>query len=168
MPVIQIGQLSCEAGAIVVATSASALCRVGLGDRLAAVKHDLVSRFGRVSFKTMAADQPVMRAVSRYLQGSLDALAGIRLDPVGTQFQQAVWSALVSVPPGRTVSYGELAAMAGRAGASRAVGNAVGRNPIPIFVPCHRVIRSDGSLGGFSSGLGFKRWLLAHEGISVS
>jgi methylated-DNA-[protein]-cysteine S-methyltransferase len=82
----------------------------------------------------------------------------------GTAFQRRVWRELAKVPFGATVSYGELARRVGRPGAARAVGQAVGANPIPILIPCHRVICSDGGLGGFSAGLEIKRWLLAHEG----
>jgi methylated-DNA-[protein]-cysteine S-methyltransferase len=87
----------------------------------------------------------------------------------GTQFQREVWAALRRIPYGSTRSYRELAAEAGRPGASRAVGQANARNPVPIIVPCHRVLASDGSLGGYmgdwgeGEGLAIKRWLLGHE-----
>ncbi len=84
--------------------------------------------------------------------------------PLGTPFQQQVWQALASIPWGETRSYGEIAAHIGRPGAARAVGAANGLNPIPIVVPCHRVIGSDGALVGYGSGLDRKRWLLVHEG----
>ena len=78
---------------------------------------------------------------------------------------QSVWAALRAIPPGTTTTYGRLAASLGRKGASRAVGAANGANPIPIVVPCHRVIGADGSLTGFGSGLPRKKWLLNHERI---
>lgn len=81
----------------------------------------------------------------------------------GTEFQRAVWRRLQRVPFGRTVSYSELADAAGKPGAARAVGNAVGANPLPIFVPCHRVLAAGGKLGGFSGGLWRKKQLLAIE-----
>lgn len=81
----------------------------------------------------------------------------------GTDFQQAVWAALRAVPFGATTTYGELAAALGRPGAARAVGAAVGRNPLSIVVPCHRVVGTDGRLTGFAGGIQRKRWLLAHE-----
>jgi methylated-DNA-[protein]-cysteine S-methyltransferase len=84
--------------------------------------------------------------------------------PRGTEFQRRVWRALGEIPYGRTVSYGELARGIGRPGASRAVGLANGANPLPIIVPCHRVIGADGSLTGFGGGLPIKRRLLALEG----
>ena len=83
----------------------------------------------------------------------------------GTDFQKDVWNALRAIPFGGTISYGELARRIGDPKAMRAVGAANGRNPIPIIVPCHRVIGADGSLTGFGGGLERKRWLLAHEGV---
>lgn len=85
----------------------------------------------------------------------------------GTPFEERVWTALTKVPHGATVSYAQLAQAIGSPGAARAVGGAVGRNPLPICVPCHRVIAADGSIGGFSGGLPAKRRLLAVERIVV-
>jgi methylated-DNA-[protein]-cysteine S-methyltransferase len=100
-----------------------------------------------------------------YFDGDLDALADLDLDLRGTAFQRAVWNALRAIPAGQTVSYRAIAEAVGRPDATRAVGNAVGSNPVPIVVPCHRVIRTSGGLGGFGGGLDRKRWLLAHEGV---
>jgi methylated-DNA-[protein]-cysteine S-methyltransferase len=85
------------------------------------------------------------------------------LAPAGTDFQQRAWLALQAIPFGRTATYAEQAARLGQPTATRAVGAANGRNPIPIVVPCHRVIGSDGSLTGFGGGLASKRLLLEHE-----
>ena len=82
----------------------------------------------------------------------------------GTAFQQKVWRQIMKIPCGETKSYAWLAKMAGRPKAVRAAANACGANPIPILIPCHRVIRSDGSIGGFSAPLSFKKRLLKHEG----
>jgi methylated-DNA-[protein]-cysteine S-methyltransferase len=82
----------------------------------------------------------------------------------GTEFQKRAWHNLLEIPYGATRSYGEQARRIGNPSASRAVGLANGRNPIPIIVPCHRVIGADGSLTGFGGGIERKRWLLAHEG----
>lgn len=81
----------------------------------------------------------------------------------GTAFQNAVWSALRDIPYGETISYGELAKRIGRPTASRAVGAANAANPLPIVVPCHRVVGADGSLTGFGGGVETKRYLLRHE-----
>ena len=86
---------------------------------------------------------------------------------VGTEFQQGVWHVLLQIAPGRTMSYGEVAAALRKPKAVRAVGGACGSNPIPILVPCHRVLAANRKLGGFSSGLDWKRKLLAREGIAL-
>jgi methylated-DNA-[protein]-cysteine S-methyltransferase len=82
---------------------------------------------------------------------------------VGSDFDRRVWGALLRIPFGRTVSYGELAQQLGVPGCARAVGTANGRNRVPIIVPCHRVVAANGGLGGYGGGLEKKRWLLAHE-----
>lgn len=85
----------------------------------------------------------------------------------GTAFQQAVWQALLTIPPGGHRSYGALAAQIGRPAAVRALGAAVGRNPLSVVVPCHRVLGSDGSLTGYAGGLDRKAALLRLEGVGV-
>ena len=101
--------------------------------------------------------------LAAYFTGALRAFT-LPLAPNGTDFQRRVWRALEAIPYGATISYAELARRVGNTTAVRAVGAANGRNPIPIIVPCHRVIGSDGSLTGFGGGLDRKRWLLQHEG----
>jgi O-6-methylguanine DNA methyltransferase len=103
-----------------------------------------------------------VRAVRDYLAGRRRNLA-LPLDLRGTAFQKKVWSALRRVPYGETISYGELARATGSPNAVRACGSANGANPAPLFVPCHRAIAGDGSLGGFGGGLPLKRRLLALE-----
>ncbi len=85
------------------------------------------------------------------------------LDLAGTDFQREVWRALVAIPFGEVRTYGEVALRLGRPGAARAVGAANGGNPVPILIPCHRVVAARGRLGGYRGGLPVKRWLLAHE-----
>jgi len=99
-----------------------------------------------------------------YVDGRLRAFS-VPLDLFGTPFQVKVWKELGKIRWGKTSSYGEVARKVGRRGAARAVGNAAGRNPLPIFIPCHRLLASGGRLGGFSGGLRWKRKLLSHEGI---
>ena len=91
----------------------------------------------------------------------------LALGPRGTDFQQRVWRALTEIPYGKTISYGELARRIGQPSASRAVGLANGANPLPLIVPCHRVIGADGTLTGFGGGLPIKRKLLALEGATA-
>ena len=101
-------------------------------------------------------------ALQAYASGRTRRLPPLDLD--GTPFQLKVWERLCAIPTGKTISYGELAASIGRPKAARAVGAAVGANPVPILVPCHRVIGVNGSLTGFGLGLPMKRSLLSHEG----
>lgn len=114
---------------------------------------------------------PVIRAAALQLR---EYFAGARttfdvpLRPAGTPFERRVWDALREIPYGETTSYGALAARIGEPGAARAVGRANGRNPLPVIVPCHRVIGADGSLTGFGGGLACKRALLDLERGALS
>jgi methylated-DNA-[protein]-cysteine S-methyltransferase len=108
-------------------------------------------------------DSTAKRALEAYFEGDLKAISDVPTMANGTPFQREVWAALRLIPVGFTTSYGALAAKLGRPAAVRAVGLANGANPIPIVVPCHRVIGANGSLTGYGGGLGRKRWLLAHE-----
>jgi len=108
-----------------------------------------------------AVDETVDQ-LDAYFDGRLRAFA-LPLQPSGTEFQRAVWFALADIGYGKTESYGGLAARLGKPSACRAVGLANGRNPIPIVLPCHRVIGANASLTGYGGGLHRKRWLLAHE-----
>lgn len=83
-----------------------------------------------------------------------------------TEFRQRVWKAMLRIPPGQTATYGEIAAELGQRAAVRAVGGACGANPVPVLVPCHRVLAAGGRIGGFSGGLDWKRRLMAIEGIT--
>ncbi len=114
-------------------------------------------------------DHPVLTSAARQLMEYFSGrrrVFDLQLDPVGTAFQLRAWSHLRDIPYGTTRTYGEQAAAMGRPTASRAVGAANGRNPLSIFVPCHRVIGADGSLTGFAGGLETKRFLLALEARS--
>jgi methylated-DNA-[protein]-cysteine S-methyltransferase len=103
--------------------------------------------------------------LEEYFAGERQAFE-LQLNPEGTEFQRATWFALATIPFGVTCSYGELARKLGSPKAVRAVGAANGRNPLPVVLPCHRVIGSDGSLTGFGGGLPVKQWLLSHESAS--
>jgi methylated-DNA-[protein]-cysteine S-methyltransferase len=104
----------------------------------------------------------VARELVEYLAGARRKF-DFPIDLRGTPFEMEVWTALQNIPYGSTVTYGELATRLGRPGAARAVGSANGRNPIPIVVPCHRVIAAGGKLGGYGGGLTLKRQLLDLE-----
>lgn len=106
------------------------------------------------------------RQLAEYFAGRLHVF-DLPLDLRGTPFRVAVWKALLEIPFGMTVSYAEIAQRVGKPSAVRAVGTANGANPVPIVVPCHRVVGSDGTLTGYGGGLPIKRWLLAHEGVGL-
>jgi methylated-DNA-[protein]-cysteine S-methyltransferase len=105
----------------------------------------------------------VSRAVRDYHAGELGAIEGVAVRQVSGEFLVHAWDVLRKVRPGEPVTYTEYAALAGRPEAVRAAANACARNAAALFVPCHRVLRVDGSLGGFRWGLPVKRWLLDHE-----
>lgn len=102
-------------------------------------------------------------AVTAYYAGDFGKVMAVPVQLDGTEFQNACWQALRGVEAGDTVSYGELAHMVGRPQAARAVGSAMAHNPVPLFVPCHRVVRADGSVGEFGFGTPLKEALLARE-----
>jgi methylated-DNA-[protein]-cysteine S-methyltransferase len=104
------------------------------------------------------------RQLEEYFAGTRTTF-DVPLAPTGTPFEQRVWEALRAIPYGTTTSYGVLARQLGDPRATRAVGAANGRNPIPIIVPCHRVVGARGELTGFGGGIDRKRWLLEHEGV---
>jgi methylated-DNA-[protein]-cysteine S-methyltransferase len=119
--------------------------------------------------ETSASAQKILSATRKQLE---QYFAGKRtnfdipLDLEGTDFQQQAWRALCRIPYGKTISYGQQAKSIKKPKAFRAVGSANGKNPIPIIVPCHRVVAGDGSLGGYSLGLKMKKQLLVLEGVS--
>ena len=113
-----------------------------------------------------AVETEARRQLAEYFDGRRKNFE-LPLKPDGTEFELAVWEELIKIPYGETVSYGEIARRIGKPAAVRAAASAVGRNPIPIIIPCHRVIRSDGSIGGFAWGLDVKRHLLAIEGVDI-
>lgn len=156
-------------GPIAVLATAEGVCWVDF-DNLAAAK----AAFARYAARWM--DQPVWTEVPHpaavatltqlreYFDGKRQAF-DVSLVLHGTAFQKRVWHELMRIPYGHVVSYQEIARRLGHPRAVRAVGQAVGRNPLAILVPCHRVVGADGSLVGYASGLERKRWLLVREGV---
>lgn len=110
---------------------------------------------------------PFTTQIKAYLRGDLKQF-DLPLHVSGTSFQNRVWAELARIPYGRTRSYQDIAVSLGNPSACRAVGSACGKNPMPIVVPCHRVIAKSGALGGFSGGLDVKKALLAIEGHTLS
>jgi methylated-DNA-[protein]-cysteine S-methyltransferase len=127
----------------------------------------LPDSYVRREFDTDRAGEPAavgaaLEQIDAYFRGDLKEFS-LPLDPAGTEFQRTVWLALADIPFGETESYGELATRVGNPKACRAVGLANGRNPIPLVLPCHRVIGANGSLTGYGGGLELKQRLLDHE-----
>ena len=110
---------------------------------------------------------PAVEALGGWLSGQQPLPDNLPLAPSGTAFQQRVWQALRQIPAGEVWSYARVAQAIGHPNGVRAVGAAISRNPLPLFLPCHRVIGSNGRLTGFSGGMAAKRWLLEHEGIAL-
>lgn len=122
---------------------------------------------GAALIENPAEMQPFVQEFKAYFTGEKRAF-DMPIEPKGTAFQQEVWEALLEIPYGETRTYADIAARVGRPKAFRAVGTAIGANPLLIVVPCHRVIAKDGGLGGFSAGLDVKRTLHQVEGIQVN
>lgn len=120
-----------------------------------------------VTLEPLRTPSATYQALEAYIRGNLAAIDDLPVKTAGTPFQREVWTALRTIPAGRTITYGELAEQLGRPKAVRAVGLANGSNPIGVVVPCHRVIGADASLTGYGGGLPRKRWLLEHEGAEL-
>jgi methylated-DNA-[protein]-cysteine S-methyltransferase len=151
-------------GPLGVATIGDCLVGIDLGGNAAALEVQLSRKHGAA--RSASPSLAVLASLDRYFAGDLAAIDGLDVDPAGTPFQLRVWTALRDVRAGTTTSYGLLARRIGTPNAIRAVGAANGANPIPIVIPCHRVIGADGRLVGYGGGLERKRWLLAHEGVT--
>jgi len=164
--VLQVAPAETSVGLVLVAGSAKGVCAALLGDDAAALRADLQRRFPGAELRPGdAAFQALAGVVAAFIDAPATS-CDIPLDLRGTAFQRQVWRALQRVPAGTTTTYQELAARIGRPQASRAVGQAVGANPVAVLIPCHRVLRSDGGLSGFRWGVERKRQLLAREGVS--
>jgi O-6-methylguanine DNA methyltransferase len=149
---------------IFLAATDHGLCRLSIGLSLGDFLAQLTSTTNKIEWKQQ--DHPVLYSatleLSEYFQGNLKMFQ-VPLDLRGTAFQKRVWETLLRIPYGETRSYADIAKAVGSPRAVRAVGGANAANPVPIIVPCHRVIASDGSLGGYGAGLDCKRHLLALE-----
>ena len=121
-------------------------------------------RFANEDVRKVRESAGVRAAFDKYFAGDVNALDTLRVDPGGTPFQAKVWAALRKIAAGKTWSYEDLARRVGSPAAMRAVGAANGANPIPLVLPCHRVIGKNGKLVGYGGGMDRKVWLLKHEG----
>jgi methylated-DNA-[protein]-cysteine S-methyltransferase len=132
------------------------------------MKELLRLQYGAVVLQDARPPRDIRAALTGYFRGDLASLGAIKWRVAGTPFQRKVWTALPKIAAGTTRSYGRLAAQLGTPKAVRAVGRANGSNPISVVLPCHRLIGANGSLTGYGGGLPRKRWLLEHEGVTVS
>jgi AraC family transcriptional regulator, regulatory protein of adaptative response / methylated-DNA-[protein]-cysteine methyltransferase len=156
----------CSLGSILVAQSARGVCAILLGDDPNGLVRDLQDRFPRATL--VGGDARFEELVARVV-GFVEAPAlglDLPLDVRGTAFQQRVWRALRAIPAGTTVSYADLAAKIGSRSSVRAVAQACAANPLAVAIPCHRVVRRDGSLSGYRWGVERKRALLEREGAA--
>ena len=150
-------------GPVLIAATAKGVCAICFADTPAALEPQLRARFPRAVVHPGGAELDGMADQVVALIDGAGLARDLPLDLVGTAFQQRVWRALRRIPPGATTTYGELARSIGAPRAVRAVGTACGANPVAVAVPCHRVLRGDGALGGYRWGLARKRALLARE-----
>jgi AraC family transcriptional regulator of adaptative response/methylated-DNA-[protein]-cysteine methyltransferase len=155
-------------GRALVATTQRGICMIELGEDAAALEARLHEEFPKAQLERVDAGRdeflaPRLRAVA-------DALAGkqaqVPVDLIGTAFQKKVWDALMKIPRGQTRSYAQIAQQIGHPRSSRAVANACGQNHVAIVVPCHRVVRGDGSLGGYRWGVPLKQRVLERERVA--
>lgn len=163
-----VGIVRCGLGRLLVVVTGRGVARIFFLDRGPSVPLLASLRLKFDLSADPAAVRPVGEAIGRFLAGELDALAGpVDLTAVAGRFQSRALSRLREVPPGAVVTYQGLAAALGAAQSQRAVGNAMARNPVPLYVPCHRVVRSGGLLGSYGGGVERKLRLLEIEGFSV-
>lgn len=156
-------QLHSPIGAILLVSDDDAVRAVDFLDHEPRLHRLLLRHYGACPLRPATRPTWFGRSLDRYFAGDLAALDEIPVRTGGSVFQREVWAALRRIPASQTISYGQLADLIGRPGASRAVGLANGSNPVSIVVPCHRVIGADQLLTGYGGGLERKAWLLAHE-----
>lgn len=163
MGLTRFGEYSSPLGPVFVATTERGICRVSIGLKRDFFIENLKGMYGLPVDDAPGFLRPVFRLFDKYFSGK-EVTFDLPLDLRGTDFARAVWGVLRKIPFGEARSYAWVAERAGRKRGARAAGGACGKNPVPIIVPCHRVILSSGDIGGYSSGPGIKRALLALEG----
>ena len=164
--VIRFAVGECSLGSILVAATARGVCAIQLGDEPQALVDELQRRFPHAEL--LGADPGFEKLIAQVVGFIENPRGGLNLplDIAGTAFQQRVWQALRAIPPGRTASYSEIAAAIGASKSVRAVAGACAANPVALAIPCHRVVRVDGGVGGYRWGVERKRALLAREAVA--
>lgn len=159
-----IDRISTEIGTILIVSDEKAVCAVDFGDHEARMHELLTQHYEAFNLIPKRNPLDISDRLQAYFEGDLRAVDNIPVNPGGTDFQREVWQNLRSIPPGKTITYGQLASLLNKPKSARAVGMANSLNPISIVLPCHRVIGANGKLTGYAGGLDRKRWLLHHEG----
>ncbi|MHB8596343.1 MAG: methylated-DNA--[protein]-cysteine S-methyltransferase [Ktedonobacteraceae bacterium] len=164
MKALQFDCIDSPIGNILIVVDDERLCSLDYADYEPRMMTLLQRRYGQINLVQTIDPQGFSSRIRAYLAGDYRSLDEIPVNTGGTAFQQEVWAALRTIPPGTTVAYGELAAKLGRPTAYRAVGGTNALNPIAIVLPCHRVVGANASLTGYAGGIERKQWLLSHEG----
>lgn len=167
MKELQLDYIDSPIGTILIVVDGEQLCSLDFADYEQRMMTLLLRRYGPIRLAQTIDLCGFSSRIRDYFAGDYRCLDAIPVSTDGTAFQQQVWSTLRTIPPGTTINYGEIAARLGKPGAYRAVGGANALNPIPIVLPCHRVIGADASLTGYGGGIERKRWLLQHEGYVI-
>lgn len=156
--------ICCPLGFLLIGATEHGLCTVQFGDSKEELEHALRQEYPAAQIQRDQSHLKAwVKALREYFQGR-ELTPQLPLDVRATAFQQRVWQELQKIPYGQTRSYREIARRIGTPQAARAVARACATNPVPLVIPCHRVVREDGSLGGYGGGIARKRALLSHEG----
>jgi len=167
MTELLIDRINSAIGEILVVSDGENLCALDFADYELRMMKLLKKRYKSIALTEKRNPQGLSDRIQAYLDGDHHSTEDIPVKTGGTPFQQLVWIALRTIPPGTIISYGVLATRLGKATASRAVGMANSLNPVGIVLPCHRVVGANFSLTGYAGGLERKRWLLQHEGVDL-
>lgn len=167
MKELQLDHIDSPIGTILIVVDREQLCSLDFADHEQRMMTLLQRRYGPIRLAQTIDPCGFSSSIRDYFAGDYRCLDSIPVSTGGTAFQQQVWSMLRTIQPGTTINYGEIAAKLGKPTAYRAVGGANALNPIPIVLPCHRVVGADASLTGYGGGIERKRWLLQHEGYAI-
>ena len=155
-------------GVLLLVSDGERLCALDYADHEQRMLKLLCARYGQVHLRDAKNPGGVSCVLRAYLAGDVPCIDSIAVNMGGTPFQRQVWQALRAIPSGTVMAYGQLAKKLGRPTAYRAVGITNALNPIAIVVPCHRLVGANGALTGYAGGLERKRWLLNHEGVTLT
>jgi len=167
MTTIEIDEVETPIGTMELGVHDGALVLLRVEEQWGSGEHALARRFPDADVVSRRDPAGMTTAMQRYFDGDIHAIDDLAVDARGSAFQEAVWKAVRDVPGGESATYGEIARWIGNPAAVRAVGTAVGANPVGIVIPCHRILPASGGVGKYGGGEHRKAWLLAHEGVEV-